>query len=176
MARPNKYETHVKSRFEEIKKWLELGATEKEIAKNLGIAESTFMDYKNKFSEFSEFLKENRKKPVEEIKAAMLKRALGFQYTEKKTIKQRIDFPDDLKVLFEDNGFNILNRFERPVLIKTEETVKTALPDPTCGLILLKHWDKDKNGNAKWTGDPASLEIKKEELEIKKKQAENENW
>lgn len=164
MGRPNKFETHVKSRFDDIKKWLELGATEKEIAKNLGIAESTFMDYKNKFPEFSEFLKENRKKPVEEIKAAMLKRALGFQYTEKKTIKQKTVIIG-------------INEEEIPaVVIKTEETVKTALPDPTCGLILLKHWDKDDKGKAKWTGDPASLEIKKEELEIKKQQVENENW
>ena len=164
MARPNKYETHVKSKFDDIKKWLELGATEKEIAKNLGIAESTFMDYKNKFPEFSDFLKENRKKPVQEIKAAMLKRALGFQYTEKKTIKQKTVIIG-------------MNEEEIPaVVIKTEETVKTALPDPTCGLILLKHWDKDKDGNAKWTSDPASLEIKKEELKIKKEQAENESW
>lgn len=164
MARPNKYETHVKSKFDDIKKWLELGATEKEIAKNLGIAESTFMDYKNKFPEFSEFLKENRKKPVQEIKAAMLKRALGFQYTEKKTIKQKTVIVG-------------MDEEEIPaVVIRTEETVKTALPDPTCGLILLKHWDKDKDGNAKWTSDPASLEIKKEELKIKKEQAENESW
>ncbi len=164
MGRPNKYETHVKSKFDDIKKWLELGATEKEIAKNLGIADSTFMDYKNKFPEFSEFLKENRKKPVEEIKAAMLKRALGFQYTEKKTIKQKIVIKG-------------VNEEEIPAtVIKTEETIKTALPDPTCGLILLKHWDKDKDGKAKWTSDPASLEIKKEELQIKKEIAENENW
>lgn len=164
MGRPNKYETHVKPRFEDIKKWLNLGATEKEIAKNLGIADSTFMDYKNRFPEFSDFLKENRKQPVEEIKAAMLKRALGFQYTEKKTIKQKI-------VIKGDNEENI-----PATLIKTEETIKTALPDPTCGLILLKHWDKDKDGKAKWTSDPASLQIKQEELEIKKQQAENDNW
>ncbi len=175
MGRPNKYETHVKSKFEDIKKWLQLGATEREIAKNLGIAESTFMDYKNKYSEFSEFLKENRKKPVEEIKAAMLKRALGFQYTEKKTVKQRAEFPDWVKDKLEALDIDV-DKLERPILIRTEEMLKTALPSETAGLILLKHWDKDKNGKAKWTGDPASLEIKKEELEIKKQQAENENW
>lgn len=175
MGRKSKYETDVKARFDEIKKWLETGATEKEIAKNLGIANSTFMDYKNKFPEFSDFLKDNRKHPVQEIKAAMLKRALGYQYTEKKTVKQKIDFPDELKDMLENYGIDI-NNIQRPILVKTEETLKTALPSETAGLILLKHWDKDKNGKAKWTGDPASLEIKKEELKLKKEQAEKENW
>lgn len=175
MGRPNKYETHVKPRFEDIVKWLKLGATEKEIAKNLGINKSTFIDYKNKYSELSDLIKENRKKPVEEIKAAMLKRALGFQYTEKKTIKQRAEFPDWVKDKLEELDINV-DKLERPILIKTEETVKTALPDPTSGLILLKHWDRDENGKPKWTGDPASLDIKKEELKIKQKQAESEDW
>lgn len=175
MGRKSKYETDVKVRFKEIKKWLESGATEKEIARNLGIAMSTFSDYKNKFSEFSEFLKNNRKQPVEEIKAAMLKRALGFEYTEKKTTKQKIELPDELKDMLENYGVDIA-KIQRPILIKTEETIKNALPSETAGLILLKHWDKDKNGKAKWTGDPASLEIKKEELKLKKEQAENNNW
>lgn len=175
MGRKSKYQTDVKVRFNEIKKWIESGATEREIAKKLGIAMSTFSDYKNKYSEFSEFLKENRKQPVEEIKAAMLKRALGYQYTEKKTIRQSVELPEELKELLENNGVDI-KHVQRPILVKTEETLKTALPSETAGLILLKHWDKDTNGKAKWTGDPASLEIKKEELKLKEKQIENENW
>lgn len=175
MGRKSKYETDVKARFDEIKKWLENGATEKEIARKLGVANSTFSDYKNKFPEFSEFLKENRKQPVEEIKAAMLKRALGFQYTEKKTTKQKVELPDELKSILEEYGVDV-STIQRPILVKTEETVKHALPSETAGLILLKHWDKDNNGKAKWTGDPASLEIKKEELKLKEKQMENENW
>lgn len=175
MGRPSKYETHVKARFDEIKEWLNMGATESEIAKNLGIANSTFMDYQNKYPDFSDFLKENRKKPVEEIKAAMMKRALGFKYEEKKVTTQQIDFTDWVSDILLDAGINV-EKLKRPTLIKTEVTTKTVLPDVTACLILLKHWDKDENGNAKWTGDPASLEIKKEELEIKKKQAENDNW
>ena len=60
MARPNKYATHVAPRFGEIEDWLRNGATEAEVARNLGIAVSTFCEYKKMFSEFSEVLKKTR--------------------------------------------------------------------------------------------------------------------
>ena len=156
---PSKYETHVKSRFNEISEWLSLGATEKEIWNNLGIHKSTFYDYKSKYKEFSDLLKKGRKKPVEEIKAAMLKRAKGFQYQEIKTVVERIEY---------DDGETIIPARK----VRTETTTKTALPDVAAGLVLLKHWDKESG----WTTDPQSLELKKKELELKEKQAENDNW
>lgn len=160
---PSKYETHVKNRFDEITKWIKLGATEKEIYKNLGISKDTWIKYKNENVELFDLLKKGRMKPVEEIKAAMLKRAKGFQYEEKKVIIERIEY---------NNGEIIMPARK----VRTETTTKTALPDVAAGLVLLKHWDKDENGKAKWTGDPASLEIKKKELELKEKQAENDAW
>lgn len=156
---PGKYESHVKSRFNEIKEWLELGATEKEIWTNLGIHKSTFYDYKSSHKEFSDLIKNGRKAPVVSIKA-MMKRALGFQYEEKKVITQKI-------VIQDEDERDIPAR-----LIKTEITTKTALPDVAAGLVLLKHWDKE----SEWSSDPASLKLRKEELELKKKQAENDMW
>ena len=157
---PSKYETHVKSRFNEISEWLSLGATEKEIWNNLGIHKSTFYDYKSKYKEFSDLLKKGRKKPVEEIKAAMLKRAKGFQYEETKTVIERIEYED---------GDTIVPARK----VRTEVTTKTALPDVAAGLVLLKHWDKESG----WTTDPQSLELKKRELELKeKKLEEEESW
>ena len=156
---PNKYDTHVKPRFNEIEEWLSLGATEKEIWNNLNIHKSTFYDYKAKYKEFSDLLKKGRKKPVEEIKAAMLKRAKGFQYEETKTIIERIEYND---------GELIVPARK----VRTEVTTKTALPDTAAGLVLLQHWAKDEG----WTRDPQSLELKKKELQLKEKQAENEAW
>lgn len=161
---PNKYESHVKSRFDEINEWLSLGATEKEIWSNLGIHKSTFYDYKSKYKEFSDLLKKGRKKPVEEIKAAMLKRAKGFQYEEKRVVTQRIEIEGV-------DGEKIPAK-----VIRTEITTKTALPDTAAGLVLLQHWDLDEKGKPKWSRDPASREIKQRELELKEKQAENEAW
>ena len=81
-GRPSKYERDVKPRFEEIKEWLKLGATDAEIAENLGVHKGTLCKYKNEFNEFNELIKNGRKQPVEQIKAALFKRATGFTYNE----------------------------------------------------------------------------------------------
>lgn len=147
-GRPNKYFTNVKPRFAEIKEWLQCGATDKEIAENLGVNKNVFCKYKSEYSELNELCKNGRQKAVQEIKAALFKRATGFTYVERKIIES------------ERNG-------------KTEETyIKQALPDPTSALMLLKHWDKD----TEWTADPATLELKKQEFELKKKHIESEVW
>lgn len=159
MARPSKYETHVKSRFNEISEWLELGATEKEIWNNLGIHKSTFYEYKAKQQEFSDLLKKGRKKPVAKIKAAMLKRAVGFQYEEKKVITQRIEYEDGEVII-------------PAKLVRTEITTKTALPDTAAGLVLLQHWAKDEG----WSRDPQGLELKKQELKLKERKLDEESW
>lgn len=163
-GRPGKYETNVKPRFDEITEWLSIGATEKEIAKNLGINIDTWIEYKKTYSELTDLIKSGRKNPVIQIKKAMLKRAVGFQYEEKKVTTQQImiDGPD---------GTTLPAK-----VIKTEVTTKTALPDAAAGLILLQHWDLNDDGSTKWSRDPASREIKKEELELKKKQVEEEAW
>lgn len=174
-GRPNKYETNVKPRFDEIENWLKLGATEKEIAKRLGIHKGTLIEYKKMYSEFSNLIKKGRKQPVEEIKAAMLKRAKGFQYTEKKITTQFIELPEELIELL-PSGEILDKEFKKPKLIRVEETIKTALPDVAAGLVLLQHWDKDEKGKTKWSRDPAQLELKKEELELKKEQADKDDW
>lgn len=147
-GRPNKYQRDVKPRFQEIEEWLVAGATDKEIAENLGVNQRVFCKYKGQYSELNELIKKARKKPVLAIKAALYKKAIGFQYQESKFIEDS------------DGGW------------KKETYKKTALPDPTAAMMLLKHWDKE----TQWTSDPATYELKKEELELKKQQIENENW
>ena len=151
-GRPSKYENNVKPRFPEIREWLKTGATDKEIAENLGVNPKVLCKYKNEYNEFSELFKNGRQKAVQEIKAALFKRAVGFSYTEKKVTES------------EKNGTTV------------ETYTKAALPDPASALILLKHWDKKEDGTVKWSTDPASLEIKKEELELKRKHLESEEW
>lgn len=159
-GRPSKYESDVKPRFEEIKEWLQIGATDKEIADNLGINKATMCEYKKRYSEFNELIKSGRKQPVQAIKAALFKRATGFSYTEKKIITKAIllDGEEDEKIPAE--------------LVQTEVYTKQALPDPASAMILLKHWDKENE----WTNDPASLELKKKELEYKKEMALKNDW
>lgn len=141
-GRKSVYESKVKVRFEEIENWCSIGASEKEIIELLGISKDTFYSYKRKYAEFSDLLKRARKKPVMEIKAALLKRATGYQYEEVEVIEDS------------DGGW-------RRRMVK-----KTALPDPASAMILLKHWAPEEG----WTNDPAMLEIRKRELELKEKQ------
>ena len=60
MGRPSKYKTHVLPRFDEIEDWCRNGATDKEVAERLGIAMSSFSEYKKEFSEFSEVPKKTK--------------------------------------------------------------------------------------------------------------------
>ena len=46
--RLTKYDTHVEPRLIEIEGWARDGLIDEQIAKNLGIAYSTFREYKNK--------------------------------------------------------------------------------------------------------------------------------
>lgn len=159
-GRPNKYESHVKPRFAEIKEWLQAGATDKEIAFNLGVNSKVFCKYKSQYSDLNNLCKNGRQKAVQEIKAALFKRATGFTYCEKKVIRKQIllEGEDEEKI--------------PATLVQTEDYSKYALPDPASAMILLKHWDKENE----WTQDPASLQLKKQELELKKKQIESEEW
>lgn len=148
VGRKGKYESNVLPYFEDIRGWASGGATDKEIYQCLGIGKAAFYDYKKRYQEFSDLLKEARRMPVVQIKAALFKRATGFQYEECTEI--------------EEGG----------VVIKRQRHIKQALPDPACAMILLKHWAKDEG----WTNDPAQLELKKKELELKEKAQEGEAW
>lgn len=147
-GRKNLYETHVRPRLDEIEQWLSQGMTEKDVCKNLGISYDSFYRYKREQSELYNVIKKGRIKPVKEIKNALYKRAIGFQYTEKKEIT-------------DSEGYT-----------RVETHTKTALPDPTAALMLLKHWDKEGG----WTSDPQTLELKKKELELREKRLEKEDW
>ncbi len=81
MARPSKYETHVAPRLDEVADWLRNGATDKEVAKRLGLAMSTFCEYKKEFSEFSEVLKKTRDSVDGEVENALLQSALNGNTT-----------------------------------------------------------------------------------------------
>lgn len=174
-GRPNKYESHVKPRFAEIAQWLKNGATDKEIAKNLGVNDKVFCKYKNQYNDLRELCKNERMEAVQEIKAALFRRATGFNYSEKKTIIEYEEWSDDIKDALAQMGMDVSN-LEKRKLVRVELYEKAALPDPACAMILLKHWDKNEDGTSRWTQDPASLQLKKEELELKKKHLESEVW
>ena len=62
--------------------WARDGLTDEQIAKNIGIATSTFYEWKKKELEFSEALKKGKEVIDFEVENALLKRALGYEYEE----------------------------------------------------------------------------------------------
>ena len=149
-GRKSVYDTKIKPRFDDILKWLRNGATEQQIYKNLGITKQTFYTYKKEKMEFFDLLKKGQESLVEQLRGALIKKALGFEYKESKRITK-----------YEDGN----------EIIQTEEYTKQSLPDVAAANLLLKNYDKEN-----WSNDPRSDDIKREELEIKKKLFDKENW
>lgn len=86
-GRPSKYETHVLPRMIEIEGWARDGLIDEQIAKNLGVAYSTFMTYKKKYSELSEALKRGKEVVDREVENALLRNALGYDFVEEEAVK-----------------------------------------------------------------------------------------
>lgn len=82
MARPSKYDSHVKPKLNRVEAWARDGLTDEQIAHNLGIGLSTLYEYKNKYTEFSDALKNGKEDIDIEVENALLKRALGYRYEE----------------------------------------------------------------------------------------------
>ena len=72
----SKYFTHVEPKLELIEGWAMDGLTDEQIANKLGIHISTFYDYKNKYSEFSESLKKGKDIIDYQVEKALLNKAL----------------------------------------------------------------------------------------------------
>lgn len=162
-GRKSKYDTVIKPRFDEILNWLQDGATEQQVAQNLGIAYSTFNKWKSEETELMEVCKKGRQALVLQLRGALIKKAMGYKYTEIKTVSEAIKLPDDMQQFLLDNGFT-QKEIAQARLVKTEVAEKEQTPDVAALNLALKNYDK-----ANWANDPQMLDIKKEELKLKKK-------
>lgn len=151
MGRRSKYDTEIKPHIDEIKNAVAAGATIKEIATAFNIAESTIHKYRKEKKEFSDAFTRGREKVVIEIKAALLKKALGFHYEEKRT-----NIKED-----EKNGKSTF----------TEITKRYCPPSETAAAMLLRNYDKDYKDS-----DDTTVKLKEQEAELKKKIANANNW
>lgn len=148
MSRRNKYETNIKPHLEEIKGLVRV-MNEADIASKFGVAISSWENYKKKYPEFQEVLLGGREILIEELRETMKMKARGYHYTETK-IKTRIT----------EDGEEVTYR---------EEYRKYAQPDTGAIHLLLKNLDKSWRND-----DQETMDLKREQLELKKKQAESE--
>lgn len=95
--------------------WARDGLTDEQIAKNMGVRTSTLYDWKKKYSEISESLKRGKEVVDRAVENALLKRALGYSYTE--TTKELVGTK----------------------MIVTKEVVKEVQPDTTAQIFWLKN-------------------------------------
>lgn len=152
MGRKNKYESHVKPFLNEIPKWYE-DLTEAQIAKKLGISVSAFETYKRDNPELLESLQKGKEFLISELKDNLKKKAKGFSYKEtKRTWVEGLDG-------------------ERIGEVKVEETEKYAVPDTGAIHLLLKNLDENWRND-----DKATMDLKREKLEIEKQKAESDEW
>lgn len=149
MGRLNKYETNVKPRLKEIPKLYET-MTEAQIAKELGVAVSSFEKYKTQYPELIEALRKGKKDLIEELKASLKKKAKGYTYEETKITQRR--------------------EGHQTTVVK-ETYTKFAHPDTGAIHLLLKNLDPEWHNDDKQT-----IKLKKEQLKIAKEKAEQNNW
>lgn len=71
-----------------IKGWARDGLTDKEIAKNIGVSMSTFADWKNKFPEISETIKDGRSPVLVKVEDTFFTKKLQG-YTVKEVTKEK---------------------------------------------------------------------------------------
>lgn len=156
MARPNKQDI-ILNNLEQIEEWTSKGLTLKQIAKKLGISESTLYKYKAGSEEFSESVKKGRQGAVEELENSMFKSAAGYTRRVKKYQK--------VKNCIYENG---KKSKEWEEMVEYEEEVYFP-PDTTAGIFLLKNW-----GN--YMNEPRAMDIRKKELELREKQINATTW
>ena len=147
----SKYETHVKPHFEKITKMLNEGASEEQVAGALGISYSSFNNYKTQHEELAELCKQPRVTLIGDLRSALIKKALGMKVERKKTYIKKDADGREAKY--------------------TEIMVDELPPDVAAINLALKNYDKEG-----WSNDPQLLELKRQELELRRELAEFKEW
>lgn len=150
-GRNNKYDTHVKPFFERIDKMLNEGASEKQVAQALNISYAAWNNYKVQHKEFLELCSKPRTKLVEELRSALIKKALGMKIEKKKIYSKKGEDGKEVKY--------------------TEITIDELPPDVAALNLALKNYDREN-----WANDPQQLALKREELDLRKELAEFKEW
>lgn len=137
-----------------IEGWARDGLTDKQIAHNMDIAESTLNDWKKKFSEFSESLKRGKEVVDRQVENALFKSAIGYEYTERtaKVVdrdadvveaerreyenRYKLDHPEATSQQIKDAAVQAIPTRERIVFLEVD---KQVAPNPTSAIFWLKN-------------------------------------
>ena len=112
-----------------LEAWARDGLTDEQIAKNMGIGTTTLYRWKNDYREIRESLKKGKEVVDIEVENALLKRALGYKYTE--VTRERVV------------ELNPHTGEPESKLVVTKEVVKEVQPDVTAQIFWLKNRKPD---------------------------------
>lgn len=127
------------------------GCTIQQIADYLGIHINTLTRLRKKHPELEDAIKNGRKEVINQLKGKLYARAMGGEPV--KTTK------------------TITKTVKGETVVVVEETVKIAEPDIRAIDMLLRNYDKEN-----WSAQPAVLDVKKQEFQLKKTVAESQLW
>lgn len=151
-GRRGKYESHVKPNLDKIREWRKVGATVEKICDVLGISVATWFEYEKRYPEFAETIKKGQDEFCFDLRGELAKLCKKHTLeTKKQYIKYDIETGHKTQY--------------------TEITTKEVDADIAAINLLLKNLDR---GN--WANDPQNLELRKQELELRKKIAESNNF
>lgn len=109
-----------------IQGWARDGLSDKQIAHNIGITQTTLYEWQKRFPELSEALKKGKEVVDREVENALLKRALGYEYDE---VTQE-------PVTDKDTGITEMR--------VTKRVTKQIVPDVTAQIFWLKNRKPDE--------------------------------
>lgn len=151
-GRKGKYDTNVLPHLEQIREWRKVGATVEHICDVLGIGRSTWHEYEKKHPEFLDAIKKGTAEFCLDLRGELAKLAKRHTLeTKKQYIRQ--DMETGHKTQY------------------TEIITKEVDADIAAINLLLKNLDRDN-----WSNDPAHVELKRQELELRKKMAAANNF
>lgn len=141
-----------------LEAWARDGLTDEHIAKNMDIDVATLYRWKKKYCEICEALKKGKEVVDVQVENALLKRAIGYRYTEDKYISvpmEEVEYNEKLHEYMNKYKFEHPNATDDELMLaqmnfpKTKEVlverkVKEVAPDVTAQIFWLKNRRPDK--------------------------------
>lgn len=151
-GRPSKYEKNVLPHLQKIREWRKIGASVEKICEILDISTSSWAEYAKRHPDFLEAIKKGKDEFCMDLRSELAK--LSKRHTlETKKQYIRHDLETGHKTQY------------------TEITTKEVDADIAAINLLLKNLDREN-----WSNDPQNLELRKQELELRRRIAEANNW